>query len=380
VIKELIVTNARMVTPSEVAHGSLRAVDGLIEAVDPVPCTRPAAIDLEGDYLIPGLVEIHTDNLEKHLMPRPEVFWPSPLEAVLAHDSQICCAGITTVLDAVFLGAYHRNPHRRQMVHSSMQAIRSAVDRRLLRAEHLVHLRCEVPEESLMDSFAPYADDPLLKLVSLNDHTPGQRQWREMETYKAYHQLQNHSRAAIEEIILRQKERQLRHAPANRKQVIEICRSLGITLASHDDTTEEDVLQAVGDGVSISEFPTTLEAARKSHACGLKIVAGAPNLVRGSSHSGNVSAVQLARLGLLDTLSSDYVPAGLLSAAFVLHQKLGYALPAAIACVTANPAAMIGLGDRGRITAGCRADLVRVSVCDGLPVVRTVWRAGERVC
>jgi alpha-D-ribose 1-methylphosphonate 5-triphosphate diphosphatase len=379
-MNELIITNARLVTPSEVLRGSLYALDGLIEAVESTPSAHSSAVDLQGDFLIPGLVEIHTDNLEKHLMPRPEVFWPSPLEAVLAHDSQICCAGITTVLDAVFLGAYHSVPQRREMVHSAMSAIARAVALGLLRVEHRLHLRCEVPEQNLLDTFTPYADDPLLKLVSLNDHTPGQRQWREMETYKTYYQLRNHSAAAIEEIITRQKQRQRLHASANRRKVTETCRHLGITLASHDDTTEADVLQAMAEGVRICEFPTTLEAARKAHACGLKVVAGAPNLVRGSSHSGNVSAGQLARLGLLDILSSDYVPSGLLSAAFVLHQDLGYALPQAIARVSANPAAVIGLADRGQIAPGRRADLVRVSVCDGLPVVRTVWREGRRVC
>ncbi len=379
-MKELIVTNALIVTKSEVLHGSLCAVDGRIEAVEPGRSAHPAAIDLEGDFLIPGLVEIHTDNLEKHMIPRPEVIWPSPMGALLAHDSQICCAGITTVLDAVFLGSYPKNPLRNEIVHSSMAAIQQAAEMQLSRAEHLVHLRCEVPEETLMDNFSPYVHNPLLRLVSLNDHTPGQRQWREKETFMAYHFLKDQSEEDVEAFIATRKARQLKHASQNRREVIEICRNLEITLASHDDTTVEDVLQALGEGVTISEFPTTLEAALRARGCGLGIVAGAPNLVRGSSHSGNVSAGQLARTGLLDALSSDYVPSALLQAAFVLHQKLEYAMPDAIACVSANPAAMIGLDDRGRIAPGLRADLVRISLCDDLPMVRTVWREGRRVC
>lgn len=376
---ELIITNALIVTEREVFKGSLRAAGGMIEAVDSNPCSLPQAIDLEGDLLIPGLVEIHTDNFEKHLMPRPEVLWPSPLAALLAHDGQIACAGITTVLDAVFLGAYHKNPLRRELVHSSISAVRRAREMHLCRSEHLIHLRCEVPEESLMEYFEAYAEDPLLKLVSLNDHTPGQRQWREMETYKAYHQMKDYSAEAVAEIISQQRQRQLKHGIANRRKVTEICRARGRTLASHDDTTEADVLQALEEGVSIAEFPTTMEAAWKSRECGLKIVAGAPNLVRGGSHSGNVSALELAESKLLDALSSDYVPSGLLQAAFVLHRKSGLTLPEAIAKVSLNPAEMLGFSDRGLITPGRRADLVQVSIYDDLPVVRTVWREGRRV-
>lgn len=378
-MKELIITNASIITRSEIVRGSLHAVDGSIRSVDASPCALPPAIDLGGDLLIPGLIEIHTDNLEKHLMPRPEVLWPSPIAALMAHDGQICCAGITTVLDAVFLGAYHKHPHRRELVHSSIAAIRKARELSLCRSEHMIHLRCEVPEGSLLEYFEPYVHDPLLKLVSLNDHTPGQRQWREMETFKAYYQLKEHSQEAVADLVDWHREQQMKYSAENRRRVSEICRSLRITLASHDDTSEADVLQAVSEGVTVSEFPTTMEAAQKARSCGLKIVAGAPNLVRGGSHSGNLSARDLAQSGLLDSLSSDYVPSGLLQSAFHLHRNLDYSLPDSIARVTTNPADMIGLRDRGEIICGKRADLVRVSLVGSLPIVRTVWREGERV-
>ena len=375
--QEMVITNALIVMNSEVLRGSVHTVDGLMEAIDPSPSALPAAIDLEGDFLIPGLVETHTDNLEKHLMPRPDVLWPSPIAALMAHDAQLSCAGITTVLDGVFLGFGHTM--RRELVHSSIDAIRRTRERNLCRCEHMIHLRCEVPEATLMDYFEPYVVDPLLKLVSLNDHTPGQRQWRELESYKAYYKLKDKSEEEISRVIDGQREQQRKHAGGNRRKVTEICRARGITLASHDDTRAEDVLQAVAEGVTIAEFPTTLEAAQTARAQGLKIVAGAPNLVRGGSHSGNVSAQCLAVTGLLDSLSSDYVPSGLLEAAFYLHRRLDHNLPDAIAKVSVNPAAMIGLDDRGEIIPGKRADLVRVSLVEDLPIVRTVWRAGKRV-
>ena len=324
----MIITNALIVMKSEVLRGSVHVVDGLIDTVDPAPSALPAAIDLEGDLLIPGLVETHTDNLEKHLIPRPDVLWPSPMAALMAHDAEISCAGITTVLDGVFLGFNHTM--RRELVHSSIDAIHKARARKLCRCEHMIHLRCEVPEATLMDYFEPYVTDPLLKLVSLNDHTPGQRQWRELESYKAYYKLKDKSEEAIAKVIDGHREQQMKHAAGNRRKVADVCRLRGITLASHDDTREEDVLLAVDEGVAISEFPTTLDAAQMARTCGLKIVAGGPNLVRGGSHSGNVSAQCLAASGLLDSLSSDYVPSGLLQAAFCLHRNLDYTLPDAI--------------------------------------------------
>jgi alpha-D-ribose 1-methylphosphonate 5-triphosphate diphosphatase len=227
--------------------------------------------------------------------------------------------------------------------------------------------------------FEPYITDPSVKLVSLNDHTPGQRQWRDIESFRTYHQDKKFSDEDLAAIIAARRETQQRCAGPNRRRIIEICRSVDVPLASHDDTTVEDVLEAAAEGVTISEFPTTMEAASAANEKGLKIVAGAPNLLRGGSHSGNISALDLAKAGLLDALSSDYVPAGLLHAAFLLHTGLGLDLPEAIAKVTSNPAEMVRLNDRGQVAPGRRADLVRVRMCDDVPVVRSVWREGQRV-
>jgi alpha-D-ribose 1-methylphosphonate 5-triphosphate diphosphatase len=176
---------------------------------------------------------------------------------------------------------------------------------------------------------------------------------------------------------------QQRYAESNRTALVAHCRQRSLPLASHDDTTAEHVAEAARDGVTISEFPTTLEAARQGREHGMRTIMGAPNVVRGGSHSGNVAALQLASAGLLDALSSDYVPASLLHGAWLLADVDGFSLPKAIATVTATPAAMIGLADRGRIAPGLRADLLRVHVAgsatEACPVVRTVWRQGQRI-
>ena len=169
-------------------------------------------------------------------------------------------------------------------------------------------------------------------------------------------------------------------APKHRAAILERWRTKGdLPIASHDDTTAEHVAEAVADGIRIAEFPTTEEAARALHKAGIGVMMGAPNVVRGGSHSGNVSALDLAKEGLVDALSSDYAPFSLLHAAFLLHWKAGVNLPDAIATVTSAPARLAGLTDRGRLAEGLQADLVRVRLHDGVPAVREVWRKGRRV-
>jgi len=210
------------------------------------------------------------------------------------------------------------------------------------------------------------------------DHTPGQRQWRDLDKYKTYHNLHGATEEAFAERTDMLKAKQIKNSDNNLKAIVDICRSLTLPLASHDDTTVEHVRENVGYGIGISEFPTTMEAAQEAKRHGMSIIMGAPNIVRGGSHSGNVSAVELARQGLLDILSSDYMPASLLHAAFLLPELTDVSLQKALETVTINPAKAVGLDDRGALEPGKRADAVQVRLVDDIPVVRAVWRAGQR--
>jgi len=186
--------------------------------------------------------------------------------------------------------------------------------------------------------------------------------------------------AALDVLFDKRREYSRRHAADNYRDLVALARRHGTPLASHDDTTHEHVAQSIEDGVAIAEFPTTVAAAEGLHAAGVSVLMGAPNLVRGASHSGNVATADLARASLLDVLSSDYVPASLLLAAMALPRVApAIALPAAIRTITKTPAAAVGLTDRGEIADGKRADLVRIRVCRDLPVVVSVWREGRRV-
>jgi len=376
---EQVLTNARVVTRDSVIEGSVCVRDGLIAAVDDGPGRAPGAVDLDGDLLLPGLVELHTDNLEKHFLPRPNVVWPSGLAAVLAHDAQVVAAGITTVFDALCVGDYRAAGMRKEIYYRALEAVRHAAGTGLFRADHFLHMRCELSDSYLLEMFEPHAADPMVRLVSLMDHTPGQRQWADVSRFHAFLGEDTWTEEQVAAEVRERQVLQAKYAPAHRRRILEICRGRSLPLASHDDTLEAHVVEAVGDGLTISEFPTTVAAAERARAEGMHIVMGAPNVVRGGSHSGNVSAITLADAGLLDGLSSDYVPASLLHAAFLLSGRPGIDLPAAVATVSANPAAMAGLTDRGEIAEGRRADLIRVRVAGDLPIVREAWRAGQRV-
>jgi alpha-D-ribose 1-methylphosphonate 5-triphosphate diphosphatase len=380
-MSETIFTNARIVTRDAVLQGDVVVRAGTIAAVEPAqrPSAAPGVVDLAGDLLLPGLVELHTDNLEKHATPRPQVRWPA-VSAVITHDAQMAASGITTVFDALAIGDIQRGGIRLSTLGTMVDAVTQAQHQGMLRADHHLHLRCELSYPELEQLILPLAAHPLVGLLSLMDHTPGQRQFVSLDQFKTYYQGKyNLSDAALADFIAERKADQERHAPHNRATVVGLARERGLRLASHDDATPEHVAEAKEAGVVIAEFPTTKEAAAAARAAGIAVLGGAPNVVRGVSHSGNASALDLARAGLIDILSSDYVPVALLHSAFKLSGEAGIALPDAIATVSANPAASVGLEDRGRIAPGLRADLIRVALIDALPVVRTTWRLGERI-
>jgi alpha-D-ribose 1-methylphosphonate 5-triphosphate diphosphatase len=380
VSEECILTNARLVLDDGIRIGSLVIRNGLIAAIDEGAGHAGSVVDLAGDYLLPGLVELHTDNLEKHFAPRPGTNWPA-LAAMVGHDAQVAAAGITTVFDALALGETLNNGQRLGILQGMAEAIGVAGARGMLKAEHFLHLRCEVSYPELPALFEPFIGDPRLRLVSVMDHTPGQRQFTTLDSYRAYYVNKNGmTEAEFLDFVERQTETSRRHGPGNRDFVIRLAQENGLTLASHDDATADHVAESAEAGMSIAEFPTTVEAARASRGAGMAIMMGAPNVVRGGSHSGNVAACTLAGLDLLDVLSSDYVPQSLLHGAFRLATSVpGWDLPRAVRAVSGEPARRVGLLDRGRLAPGLRADLLRIEEHDDLPLVRGVWVAGERV-
>jgi len=369
----------RLVLDDRVGIGTLTVEDGMIAGIDIADILEPSDLP-EGDYLLPGLVELHTDHLETHYAPRPGVRW-NALASVQAHDAQVAGSGITTVFDALRLGMDYGARITSKDMRILADAIAKAQETDRLRADHFIHLRCEVSTEDVAPGFALFQDEPLVRMASLMDHTPGQRQFVSIDRYRDFHQKKaGMNDAEFENFMAERTALADTWSRKNRKLISEQCLEAGIVIASHDDATLAHVDEAIEDSVHISEFPTTQEAARAARAAGMKVLMGAPNVVRGGSHSGNVSAQALAENGMLDILSSDYIPFSLLHAAFMLVERIeSISLPDAVRMVTRTPAEAAGLDDRGTLAVGKRADLVEASYEHGVPVVRGVWRAGRRV-
>ncbi len=378
-MSETVFRNGRVVLPDRIHDGDVVIRDCSIAEIEDAGIGS-VGVDLEGDWLLPGLVELHTDHLEGHYAPRPNVRWTAAA-AVHAHDAQIAASGITTVLDALRLGMDDELPLTAADMKTMSDAIRESQTRDRLRADHFIHLRCEVCAPDVLEAFAIFAGEPRVRLVSLMDHTPGQRQFTSMEAYRAYYRGKTGmSDAEFDALMAKRQARDGNLSGDHRRALAEMCRERGIVVASHDDATEDHVAEAVEHGVALAEFPTTAEAAKASRRAGLQVLMGAPNIVRGGSHSGNIAARDLAEAGMVDVLSSDYFPFSLLHATFLIAERIeGMTLPTAVGLVSRNPAEAVGLVDRGAITPGRRADLVQVRLDGDLPIVRAVWRQGRRV-
>lgn len=372
--------NAEVVTAAAVFRGCVTVEDGVITAVEEGGAVAGDALDCGGEMLIPGLVDLHTDHCERHAVPRPGVHW-EPLQAAIAHDAQVASAGITTVFDSLVVGLRDADQTRRDLLGEIMRAVEKGEELGVFRSQHLLHLRCEVTDPTLLDQIAPQMDHPLLQLVSVMEHTVGQRQFPDPEKYrevlvKLFHVPEDQ----VDERFRRDAEASRTFAPTYREAVAKMAGERGISVAAHDDETLEHVEEAARLGMTISEFPTTMVAAEAAHERGMTIIMGAPNVVKGGSQSGNLSALDLARAGLLDVLASDYVPISMLAATLRLTEAdVGMSLPEAVQISSLNAARAAGLDDRGEIAPGKRADLLRVRKVGDHPVIRTVYTAGKRV-
>ncbi|MBU8538182.1 alpha-D-ribose 1-methylphosphonate 5-triphosphate diphosphatase [Falsiroseomonas tokyonensis] len=377
-IPELILTNAHLVLAGEVLHGTLVIRGDRIAEIQPGRSQAPGALDLDGDHLIPGIVDVHTDNLERQVQPRATARWPSR-SAMLAHDSQTAAAGVTTVLDALCLGDLGFDVGRTQTFVEGVQDLDALAGTGLLKSDHFLHLRCEIPAADMRELVEMAADHPLVRMVSFMDHSPGVGQYRDVERYRQMRIRNGKTAEQVDKRITELLEQRERLLEPNRRWLLERVAYRNLPLASHDDDSPEGIARNAADGIRISEFPVTLEAAQAAKKLGVQVIAGAPNIVRGGSHSGNVAVSDLMHDQAVDVLASDYVPPAMVEAAWLAAGQGHTTLPAAIAMITDTAARMAGFTDRGRLEAGLRADLVQIRPHEGHAVVRKVWRAGERI-
>ncbi|KMW58745.1 Metal-dependent hydrolase involved in phosphonate metabolism [Candidatus Rhodobacter oscarellae] len=375
---ETCLANAELVLPTETIRGSILFRDGLIAEINEGRAVPAGAVDCGGDHVAPGLVELHTDNLERHLSPRPKVNWPH-YAAIMAHDRELASTGITTVFDALRVGS---NPSRgsypkyAREVATEIMALRA---RGALKISHHLHLRAEICSETLTAELGEFDDSDRVGIVSLMDHTPGQRQFRDVSKLEVYYKGKHgFSQAEFEEYMAYLRGVSAQNGAAHTAATVSAAARFGATLASHDDTTTEHVAASKSHGASLAEFPTTEDAAQACRAEAIQVIMGAPNLVRGGSHSGNVSAQALAEQDCVDILSSDYIPSSLLLGGAQLGQLWGD-MARGIATVTKNPAESAGLADRGALELGRRADVIRFDLAGTTPVLRAAYVQGAQV-
>ncbi len=379
VSSNLCLANAQLVMADQVITGSVTIEQGVICDIAEGDHVPAGALDCASDLVIPGLVELHTDNVERHIEPRPEVDWPH-LPALIAHDAELASTGITTVFDALRVGSIHSGKARysdyARKLADELLAARAAG---FFKISHFLHLRAEICSETLLEELAAFAPEDRVGIVSLMDHTPGQRQFRDLTALKNYvGKKRGLNDAEFDAHVANLLDLQARYGAKHETGAVTEAVRLGAVLASHDDTTATHVGTSAGNGVGFAEFPTTVEAAAACRTHGIAVMMGAPNLIRGGSHSGNVAAEELAKADLLDIVSSDYVPSALLLSAFRLAD-IWDDLPRAIATVTTNPAKAVRLNDRGALKTGLRGDVLRVRRIGQTPLLRGVWSQGNKV-
>jgi alpha-D-ribose 1-methylphosphonate 5-triphosphate diphosphatase len=389
---DYVLGNVRAVLPDTViddAHVVVR--DGRIAEVLPSSGARVPDVDGGGLHVVPGLVDVHSDGLEKERLPRPGV--PLPwMFSMASFEGKIRAAGITTVFHGASFSDRQTAKNERSvlMAEEMCEAIEAwnarDVDERLV-DHHILH-RLDVRSQPGLDSLRGYiekrvdngffnADHPAV--ISHEDHTPGIGQYADrtfFETYvKAMQGVSEEDARAHVDLIAAEREANIGVREESMAWLHD--RSMGgiARVFGHDPESAVEIADLAARGGNVAEFPTTIEAAREAVARGMSVIMGGPNIIRGGSHSGNVSAEELASLGVVTALASDYLPSSLMGAAFSLAERNILSLPEAVGLVTSGPAKAVGLHDRGSLVEGQRADLVLVSIEHGCPVIRSVLRA-----
>ena len=375
---ETILSNARLILKNEIFFGAIVIKDGFIRDISSGSFQSSTSIDCDGSLIAPGLIELHTDNLERHLQPRPGVSWPAEA-AVLSHDAELASAGITTVFDAIRVGSILSDKSNRYKKYARkvVDIISKMQEREILRINHFIHLRAEICSETLSEELDEFNQSDNVQILSLMDHTPGQRQFKNLQKFKEYlggkHGM---NKSQVEVHLKKLRNIHATYGRQHEKDILVASSRLGTVLVSHDDTTKSDVANSIKIGIEIAEFPTTLQAVKVLNFNGIPILMGAPNFLRNQSHSGNISANEVEKLGALDILSSDYMPSSLLYAAVELGQQ-SENLSYGFSKVTSKPAEVIGLKDRGSIEIGKKADLILFDIYENFPVIKRVIVGGK---
>lgn len=376
-MRRLYLTGARVVLRDTVLEeAALLIEDDVIAAIDPESGNGAQNIDLKGKTLIPGMIDLHCDALEKEVEPRPNVFFPLDFACAQA-DKRNAAAGVTTVFHAISFANEELGVRNNTFAASLARAVHDWNSHGLI--DNRVHCRYEVTDPTAPEVLLELMAADEMHLLSVMDHSPGQGQFKDIAAFRDY-LARTYKKSETElDTLVQNKLAQAEGAMTRIRLLIEAAQRKGIPIASHDDDSQEKVETLHALGVGISEFPINLEAARAARSLGMSTIFGAPNILRGRSQSGSMRALDAVKANVVDCLCADYHPATLIVAVFRLPELAGIGLADAVRLVSANPAGAAGLSDRGEIAIGKRADVVAVAHVNGLAQASCVFSAGKRV-
>jgi len=370
--ESVAVVGGRVVTPDAVVDGGVRVEGDRIVAVGSVDTEADTVIDADGRFVLPGLVDLHGDDIEDHLHPRSGARVGLPM-ALASADRANISAGITTKFHAVSFELDEDADRSPELGATLSGAITDADD---LLADHRLHARCEVTQKHCVDAVLEVVGNGDADVVSVMSHIPGKGQFRDVEAFKQYYEnASDRTVEEAEEMIDQRTDIPMATLRERVDRVLAAAHDAGAVTASHDDENPAEVERLTDAGVDITEYPITLATAERAAEVGMTTAMGAPNLVRGQSQWGNLSTADAIEAGVVDALVADYHPPSLLAGAFV---DTGEPLPERVRRVSAAPADAVGFTDRGRIAAGARADLLVVDR-EPTPTVARALVAGEPV-
>jgi alpha-D-ribose 1-methylphosphonate 5-triphosphate diphosphatase len=377
--KPMWLSNFTLVLPDQVVdQGAVRIENGEIAEIRAEPVAG-ATFDGGGRLLMPGFVDLHGDMIEREIAPRPNATMPIDF-GIHELDKKLAAAGVTTAYAAVSFATESVYGHVRSLETTSA-VIRGMVKLRgTLLIDHRVHARYEITNVGAAPTLERLLGEGVVDMVSLTDHTPGQGQYNNIEAYLlSMSERRGITREAAEEVLARRlAQRSDPQIDATLREIVTLSLKHKLSLASHDDDSAAKVAEMHDLGVTISEFPVSLPAAEEACRRGLWTLMGAPNALRGQSMSGNLSALDAARAGLLGIIAADYHPAAFVPAIFKIADVVKGGLPAAVAMATTNAARSAGLADRGAIAVGQKADLVTIEK-GAVHRIRATFRGGRIV-
>lgn len=374
-VQSAYLVNARIIlSQDEIADGSVWIEDGVIRAI--CPTGSPAgihSIDLEGNILMPGLVDLHSDAIEHEVQPRPKTLLPFDL-AVRQADRLFATVGVTTAFHSLSFWSDNDPQRGNRFVSEFARAIFHLSGNAII--DNRVHARFEITNENGLKYVLQLVEEGITSFVSIMDHTPGQGQYPDASTFREYCRGTGMSDEAIDKLLHDKKQASLQSGPTV-EALSEAVRAHGVPYASHDDDLPERFPEHARRGITISEFPMNPPSSEAARAHGFTVLVGAPNVLRGQSTGSGPRAMELIDRHGANALCSDYMPATILPALFKVSEELDWPLWRAAQLGSLNPSLGAKLSDRGEIALGKRADLIEVEHHIGWPIVRKLWCAGR---